>query len=183
MGPHTARDRRRQPLSARNRHRFKWRRSRVHGLRKINRRHSKAGRALVHTRQEHQTLRERRQPRDLLVNALRPLALAALDLLDLVGGVNHGQRRFDLVACIGNEALLFAITLDHRPNHRTRGDRYNCQHRQPANAADCHTRAQKRMETCKLARTVHEHIGCLVALNRSRITVVARKARSPTLGI
>ena len=89
MGPHATRNRRRQTLAARNRHRLKRRRRLVHGLRKIDRCHGKAGRTLVHTRQEHQTLRQRRQPRDLLVNALRPFALAALDFLHLVGGVDH----------------------------------------------------------------------------------------------
>ena len=183
MGPHTARDRRRQPLSTRNRHRFKRRRSLVHGLRKIDRCHGKARRALVHASQKHQTLRERCQPRDLLVNALRPLALAALNFLHLVSGINHGQRRLDFVACIGNKALLLAVALDHRSNHRARGTRHNCQHRQPANATDGHACAQKRMKACKLARAVHEHIGGLVALNRNRIAVVTRKARGQTLGI
>ena len=117
------------------------------------------------------------------MNALRPLTLAAFNLLYLVRGIDHSERRLDLVACIGNEALLLAVALDHRSNHGARCDRYNCQHRQPANATDCHARAQKRMKARKLARTVHEHIGCLVALNRSRITVVTRKARSPALGI
>ena len=117
------------------------------------------------------------------MNALRPLALAAFNLLHLVRGINHSERRLDLVACIGNEPLLFAVALDHRSNHGARGDRYNCQHRQPANAADCHTRAQKRIETCKLARTVHEHIGGLFALSCGRIAVVTRKPRGQALGI
>ena len=182
MGPHTARNRRRQPLPARNRHRFKRRRSLVHGLRKIDRRHSKARRALVHARQKYQTLRKRRQSRNLLVNALRPLTLAAFNLLYLVRGIDHSERRLDLVACIGNEALLLAVALDHRSNHCARGTRHNRQHRQPANAADCHTRAQKRMETCKLARTVHEHIGGLFALSCGRIAVVTRKPRVQALG-
>ena len=183
MGPHATRNRRRQTLATRNRHRLKRRRRLVHCLRKIDRYHGKARRTLVHASQKHQTLRERRQPCNLFVNALRPLALAALDLLHLIGGINHGQRRLDLVACIGNKALLLAVALDHRPNHRARGTRHNCQHRQPANATNRHARAQKRMKACKLARAVHKHIGGLVALNRNRIAVVTRKARGPTLGI
>ena len=183
MGPHATRNRRRQTLATRNRHRLKRRRRLVHCLRKIDRYHGKARRTLVHASQKHQTLRERRQPRDLLVNALRPLTLAALDLLHLIGGVNYSQRRLDLVARIGNKALLLAVALDHRSNHRARGTRHNCQHRQPANATDRHARAQKRMKACKLARAVHEHIGGLIVLNVSRIAIIARKTRGPTLGI
>ena len=39
------------------------------------------------------------------------------------------------------------------------------------------------METCKLARTVHEHIGGLFALSCGRIAVVTRKPRGQALGI
>jgi len=117
------------------------------------------------------------------VNALRPLTFAALDLLYLIGGVNYSQRRLDLVARIGNKALLLAVALDHRSNHRARGTRHNCQHRQPANVTDRHARAQKRMKACKLARAVHEHIGDLVVLDVGRITIIAREARGPALGM
>ena len=117
------------------------------------------------------------------MDTLCPLTLTAFDLLHLVGRINHGKWRLDLVARVGNESLLFAVALDHRSNHGARGHRHDCEHCQPSNAADGNTRAQKRMEARKFARAVNEHIGRLVTLNGSSIAVVPGKSRGPALGI
>ena len=39
------------------------------------------------------------------------------------------------------------------------------------------------MKACELARAVNEHIGGLLVLNVSRIAIIARKTRDPTLGM
>ena len=92
------------------------------------------------------------------MDALRPFAFAVLDLLDLVGSIDHRKRRLNLVTCIGDETLLLLIAFDHGTHDELRKHDDQRENGQPTDQADNDAHRQKRMKVRKLARTIEKHI-------------------------
>ncbi len=119
-------------------------------------RHLQMALILLHFGQVDQIVCQRCQSLDLELNVPQPLVFSALHIQHIRIGGDDSQRRFDLMARIGDEPFLLFIALRHRLHDPSGQQEQQNKHRQQSQGSDQNTCPHKAVKGQQVFFAVHK---------------------------